>query len=120
MVKVTIIVLPAATPPAGTVTLMLVLEVVELFFPILVNVGTVVTWKAPVKVLEPVLFPVMIIFFNPTVRVGTVIVPERLPLLFTDRVLVAVTPPTVTPEMISETAQPDPVTVITVPTGPDV
>jgi hypothetical protein len=50
---------------------------------------------------------------------GTVIVPDRDPLLFTINVLVAVVPPTVTPEMVSESAQPEPVTVILVPTGPE-
>jgi hypothetical protein len=49
-----------------------------------------------------------------------VIVPDREPLLFTINVLVAVVPPTVTPEMVSESAQPDPVTVIVEPTLPEV
>jgi len=62
----------------------------------------------------------MTIVLAPVVIDGTVIVPAKLPPLFTVRVLVAVVPPTVTPEMVSESAQPDPVTVITVPTEPEV
>ena len=50
MVKLTIIVLPAATPPAGTVTLMVVPVDVELFWPILVST-TFTVWVRVDEVL---------------------------------------------------------------------
>jgi hypothetical protein len=86
-----------------------------------VKVGlTVVTVKALLNVWVKVWIPVMTIILAPVPNVeGTVIVPDREPLLFTINVLVAVVPLTVTPEMVSESAQPDPVTVILVPTGPE-
>ena len=44
--KLTIIVLPAATPPAGTVTLRLVFEVIELACPMLVG-AAILTVRLP-------------------------------------------------------------------------
>jgi hypothetical protein len=90
------------------------------FGEITVTVGTPTTVNALLNVCAPLIFPVIIMFCNPTDAEGTVIVPDREPLLFTINVLVAVVPPTVTPEMVSESAQPDPVTVIVEPTLPEV
>jgi hypothetical protein len=80
----------------------------------------IVTVKAPVNVWAPLFVPVMTMGWAPAPIEGTVIVPDKLPLPFTVRVLVAAVPPTVTPEMVSESAQPDPETVTILPTGPEV
>jgi hypothetical protein len=113
------IVLPTETF-AGTFTTILLLEAVELFVPIKVSDGTVVTLNTPIKVLVPVDVPVMLISFNPGVNDGTAIVPDRLPVLSTVKptTLTAV-PPIETPDIVSDIAQPAPPTVITVPTGPE-
>jgi hypothetical protein len=77
------------------------------------------------KVLTPLVDPVITTLYGvPAFRDdGTVIVPDRLlmPLtVLTVRVLAAIIPPTVTPEIVSAVAQPDPAgTVITVPAGPE-
>jgi hypothetical protein len=121
----------AAIPP--TVTLMLLSVAVAQPDPavtlILVPTGpdvgvkvaaAVVTVKALVYVWAKVWIPVITIFLPPVPVEGIVIVPDSTPLILTVNVLIAVFPPTVTPEIVSESAQPEPVTVILVPTGPEV
>ena len=90
------------------------------FGEIPVIVGRPTTVNALINVWAPLIFPVIIMFCNPSDTEGTVIVPDSAPLLFTARVLVAVVPPTFTLEIVSESAQPDPVTVIAEPTLPEV
>jgi hypothetical protein len=125
----TVRVLVAVVPP--TVTLEIVSDATQpdpetvTILPTGPEVGlkvavAVVTVKALLNVWAPPTVPVMTIVLAPVVIDGTVIVPDKLPLPFTVRVLVAVVPPTVTPEMVSESAQPDPETVTILPTGPEV
>ena len=82
--------------------------------------AVVVTVKALAKVWAPLAAPVMTMLSVPAATEGTAMVPDRAPVLLTNRVLLAEVPPTVTPVMLSEAAQPDPLTVIIVPTGPEV
>jgi hypothetical protein len=120
----------AALPPMVTVApvtklvpvmVTLVPPVVEPEFgDITVTVGTPTTVNALLNVWAPPIVPVIIIFCNPADTEGTVIVPDSAPLLFTTRVLVAVVIPTFTPEMVSESAHPVPVTVMVEPTFPEV
>jgi septum formation inhibitor-activating ATPase MinD len=78
------------------------------------------TVKALIKVWAPLLEPVMTISLAPPVVEGTVIVPERTLLSSTVREKVAIMPPTVTEEIVSDAAHPPPLTVIKVPAGPEV
>jgi hypothetical protein len=80
----------------------------------------VVTVKALLNVLAPLTVPVMTIVLAPALIDGTMIVPDKMPLLFTVKLLVAVVPPTVTLEMVSEETQLDPETVTILPAGPEV
>ena len=115
----TMIVLPRETF-AVTFTVIFLLEVVELFVPIIITDGTVVTLNTPTKILLPVAIPVILISCNPGVSEGTVIVPDRLPVLSTVKpTLLTAVPPIDTPDIVSDIAQPTPDTVITVPTGPE-
>jgi hypothetical protein len=80
----------------------------------------IVTVNVLPKVWAPLVFPVITMFWAPVAIEGTVMVPDRLPLAFTDRVkVVAPTPPMVALEIVSEGIHPVPDTVILVPIGPE-
>ena len=74
--------------------------------------------NALLKVLAPETAPVMTMFLKPPTCEGTVMVPDKVRLLLTVRVLVAATPPRVALLICSFAAHPYPETVITVPIGP--
>ena len=122
----------AATPPTVTPVVLLIVSLGYQPVPVTVDitvpagpvfgvkVAVAVTVKAPVKPWAPLVAPVITMFLAPPAGVspaGTVMLPASAPEV-TDRVLVAVVPPTVTEEIDSLADQPVPIAVIAVPLGP--
>ena len=84
-----------------------------------IKVAAGVTVKTLLKICALLMFPVITMLFNPGVRAGTVMVPDRIPPGLTTSVFAAGAAPTVTVEIVSLGAQPVPTVIVSVvPTGP--